>query len=798
MGSTKVVRKQRKIVTNNLSLDQNRPGFVKYDADKKETVLAVNSALDNYQLIGRTSASRETYQNIDTSTSVRDQFQRGDYEYFRSSESIPRRPEDIILMCMQAYRRVGLIRNIIDLMSDFGAEGVRLVHPNPRIQKFYRGWFRKVGGVERTERFLNVLYRCGNVIVNRSMAKIDLKDERRMRALGVDEIVGPDIEPDLSVQPLSRTIPYRYVFLNPLSLEILGKDVAQFVGKQAYAIKINNNIRRAATTPKNEYERRLIAALPVDLRNAILRGDREFPLDPSKVSAYHYKKDDWQNWADPLIFAVLDDLILLEKMKLADLAALDGAISQVRLWKLGDLEKEIFPTDVAVNKLAEILLSNTGGGAFDLIWGPELTLEETSTEVHMFLGGAKYEPVWNSIYAGLGVPPTLTGASTASGFTNNYISLKTLIQRLEYGRSIVRSFWEQEIELVRRAMGFQRSARVEFDRMTLSDEAAEKALYISLVERDIISIDTLLERFGEIPEIEMLKRRREDKLREQGLMAEKAGPYHTAEKMHERVVAALSRGYMTPEQAEIEIPVEFQGQKPPFDKQLEAQIKAKAMSGGPSTPKKKSGGTGGRPKNSKDSSQRKRTAKPVGASEESVDFLTHLVWAKEAQAKITDLVTPAILDFYGKKNLRSLSSDEAEHAEKTKFSILCSIKPFSEITPELIAPILKAGALKNKVAANIYQQYKNYIVHRSGREPTMDELRLIQAATFATIYTMASMKARSVVQGFGDTETWALMAAKRAIRVGNQTSFNILNVYYTKVADGWICTLTYEYEVKLT
>ena len=792
-----MVRRPRKIATNNLSLDEVKPGFVKFDATQNDSIRAINSGLDSYQGFS-TQASRDTYQGIETSTSVRDQFRRGDYEYFRSSESIPRRPEDIILMCMQAYRRVGLIRNIIDLMSDFGAEGVRLVHPNPRIQKFYRGWFRKVGGVERTERFLNILYRCGNTVVNRSMAKIDLKDERRMRALGVDEIIRPDINTDPKLTPLSRTIPYRYVFLNPLTLDILGKDVAQFVGKQVYAIKINNNIRRAATTPKNEYERKLIESLPVDLRNAIIRGDRIFPLDPAKVSSFHYKKDDWQNWADPLIFAVLDDLILLEKMKLADLAALDGAISQVRLWKLGDLEKEIFPTDVAVNKLAEILLSNTGGGAFDLIWGPELTLEETSTEVHMFLGGEKYEPVWNSIYAGLGVPPTLTGAATASGFTNNYISLKTLVQRLEYGRSVVRSFWENEIELVRLAMGFQRGARVEFGRMTLSDEAAEKALYISLVERDIISIDTLLERFGEIPEIEMLKRRREDKLRDQGLMAEKAGPYHTAEKIHERVVAALSRGYITPEQAEIEIPVEFQGQKPPFDKQLEAQIKAKAMTGGPSTPKKKSGGTGGRPNNSKDSSQRKRTAKPVGASEESVDFLTHLVWAKDAQARITDLVTPAILHFYGKKNLRSLSAEESEHAEKTKFSILCSLKPFSEITPEVIAPILKAGTISNKAATAIYQQYKKYIVEKSGREPTIDELRLIQAASFATMYAVGGLRAKAVVQGFGETETWALSDAKRNIRSGGQASVTILNVSYSKVPEGWVCTLTYEYEIKLT
>ena len=121
-------------------------------------------------------------------------------------------------------------------------------------------------------------------------------------------------------------------------------------------------------------------------------------------------------------------------MKLADLAALDGAISQIRIWRLGDLDKGILPTDAAIQKLADILLSNPGGGAFDLIWGPELTFEEVTTSVHNFLGGTKYEPILDSIFSGLGVPPTLTGSSRVGGASNNFISLQTLVQRLEYGR----------------------------------------------------------------------------------------------------------------------------------------------------------------------------------------------------------------------------------------------------------------------------------------------------------------------------------------------------------------------------
>ena len=81
----------------------------------------------------------------------------------------------------------------------------------------------------------------------------------------------------------------------------------------------------------------------------------------------------------------------------------------------------------------------------EVLWilygGPDIELIESKTSVHQFLGEAKYTPHLNSIYAGLGIPPTLTGTYGAAGTTNNFISLKTLTQRLQYGRRVLLEFW---------------------------------------------------------------------------------------------------------------------------------------------------------------------------------------------------------------------------------------------------------------------------------------------------------------------------------------------------------------------
>ena len=150
----------------------------------------------------------------------------------------------------------------------------------------------------------------------------------------------------------------------------------------------------------------------------------------------------------------------------------------------------------------------------ELVWGPELTYSESNSQVYKFLGSEKYQSVLNSIYAGLGVPPTLTGiAGNGGGFTNNFISLKTLVERLQYGRDQLVKFWERELEIVRKAMGFRKSAHIVFDQMSLSDEAAEKNLLIQLADRDIISQETILERFKEVPSVEKVRLKREQKER---------------------------------------------------------------------------------------------------------------------------------------------------------------------------------------------------------------------------------------------------------------------------------------------
>jgi hypothetical protein len=608
------------------------------DSGKRQALSDTSDNIDSYDGIQKAIGyNRRSFLDIEPNRSVRTGFNREDYNRFRSSESVPKRQKEAIRMCMQAYDKVGIIRNVIDLMADFAGQGITIVHPNKRIEKFFRAWFKKIGGIERSERFLNTLYRCGNVVVKRRTAKINKRAEKDLRSSAA-----PDME--ILVNNVNkREIPWKFDFLNPLSVEVIGDELATFVGKPQYALKVSKLVRGLAKKGLNSdspYHRNLNAILPPDIIQSIKNGENIIPLDNEKVSVYYYKKDDWLVWANPMIYAILDDIIMLEKMKLADISALDGAISNIRLWSLGDLDNKILPTKAAINKLRNILASNVGGGTMDLVWGPELKFTESSTQVFRFLGKEKYEPVLTNIYAGLGVPPTLTGMANGSGgFTNNFISLKTLVERLEYGRQVLVDWWNQELEIVQKAMGFRLPARIHFDQMVLSDEASEKNLLIQLADRNIISAETVVERFGEIPEIEKIRIRREERDRKSESMPQKAGPYHNPQHKNDLEKIALQKGeieaedvgvipssdtgghpFTSPEDRRDKSVIEQQKEEKE-DKRIEKEVKKQEQK---LEKQKDYDPTGrpedGRPKNSKDQSPRKqREAKPKSFN--SSDFL---------------------------------------------------------------------------------------------------------------------------------------------------------------------------------
>ena len=424
----------------------------------------------------------------------------------------------------------------------------------------------------------------------------------------------------------------------------------------------------------------MLGEIPKEFIEAARLG-QPVPLDPDKTRVFFYKKDDWKDYGVPISYSCGDDLMLLSKLKLADKAALDGAVSKVRVWAVGDVQNGLIPTPALANALANILQNNVGGGVTDIIWDEAIKLIESDTNLHQFLGKEKYEPTLMSIYATLGIPPTLTGTFGTEGTTNNFMSLKTLVERLEYGRSVLTEFWNEQIAIVTKAMGFKRPAIVEYDHMNLSDDAARHALLIQLADRNIISEEFIHDTVNANTEIERSRLAREEEMRDGGELPVRSSPYHNPDLEADLKKIALQSGGYAPSELGLELEPKKSGEKSP--NQLQPKPPAGPSGGPKKTPNR---GKQGRPKNSKDSGPRKsKTFKPKSKA------ATYL-WANKAVKSIATLLNPGLLSQFNKDNMRQLTQEEAYHAERVKFGVLFNLEPDSEIDMATLATTLERPA----------------------------------------------------------------------------------------------------------
>lgn len=639
------------------------------------------------------AAVQTNFQNIRPGISGRPGFGREDYEYFRPNEAIPRNYKDMIMACDNLYYFSTLVRNFIDLMSDFACQGIRLVHPVKAQERFYNAWFKKVHGFDRSERFLNYFYRHAMVVIEARTGNLTYRVEREFMSQAEVKVDTRSVK--------SGELPLQYIFHYPALVN---------VKNNINADKVIYEVQQLDNNPTN------VSIQEIGMVG--LTGKyRTLPSDNTFVR--YYKRDDWQNFSIPFLYPLIKPAIMLEKLRLADSAALDGAISAVRIFKLGDVENRIAPTEAAVAKLDEILQAHVGGGTMDIIWPGPIELLESKTDVHNFLGEAKYAPHLEEMYSGLGIPPTLAGKG-GTGTTNNYISLKTLTKRLHYGRKHLIEFWEEQIKWVQKAMGFARPAKIEFDFFDLGDEATEKALLIQLVDRNLVSDEKIQTLFGYDTEMERARLNRESRERKSGRRVERPTSLNDPAKLAMMKIA-LQRGYISPEQAGIKVEQGTEKEEAPFDTQMQVMKQKSAQVSAPQKGKKPAG----RPTGAKDGAKRKtKVFKPKVKA--SLD-----IWANDAQDKINDILKSEYLKNVQKKNFRQLTQNEIQTYEKLSAGVLFQLKPFSEVSG-----ISVANALEEKLDEELYTEYLDYtksIQKELKRELTFEEKKQIRSIIYTSI-----------------------------------------------------------------
>ena len=288
----------------------------------------------------------------------------------------------------------------------------------------------------------------------------------------------------------SVVMPVRYTILNPADIQISGN--ISFASSKLYKVLNPYEIMRLKD-PQTDEDKEILEALPEEAikqlksqgrgNNAILT----MPLDPNKVRAVFYKKQDYEPFGVPMGYPVLEDINFKAEMKKMDMALTRTMQQMILLVTMGTE-----PDKGGVNQknLAAMqnLFENESIGRV-LIADYTTKAEFVIPKIADLLDPRKYEIVDKDIQIGLN--NLLVGAEK---FANQSAKTDVFIARLTQAReTFINDFLMPEIKHIAKTLGMRNYPTPVFEDIKLKDTYNNNRIYSRLMELGILTPEEGLE-----------------------------------------------------------------------------------------------------------------------------------------------------------------------------------------------------------------------------------------------------------------------------------------------------------------
>ena len=225
---------------------------------------------------------------------------------------------ETVYLCQKAWEEFQLFRNTIEAMVEFSMSKIRLSSSNRSAKNFCETWLKSINIDGFSEQFYRELYRSCNVFPYAMKGTISAKDVK-----------------ELKMYASTAEIPVKYTVLNPAQVSLYG---GLTTDRNFYKVLSPYEIKRLKN-PQTQSEKILYQKLSPETKKAI-QDSSELSLNsyiyvPLKdVSSAFYQKQDYEYFAAPLFYGVLDDIELKLEMKKADrkvLKTLENMILKVTM-----------------------------------------------------------------------------------------------------------------------------------------------------------------------------------------------------------------------------------------------------------------------------------------------------------------------------------------------------------------------------------------------------------------------------------------------------------------------------------
>ena len=389
------------------------------------------------------------------------------YQYGKTGCDI----RDAIMLCQKAYANIPIFRNVIDIMSEFANTELHLEGGTEKSRNFIDKWMQKVKIWAVKDQYFREYYRSGNVFMYRLDTKFTEDDFSRMSTIYGSEFIK------------TGEIPIRYILLNPYDIATVKS--ASFNG-QVYRKVLSEFELERLKDPKTEYDKEVLDGLDPKDQKAIKDGrygrDGIFiQLDPNKLIYSFYKKQDYEPFAIPFGYPVLDDLNWKLELKKVDQAVTRTIENVILLITMGNTPDKggINPHNL---KAMQSLFSNESIGRV-LVSDYTTKAEFVIPDLNRVLGPEKYQIVDQDIKEAL--QNVIVGNER---YSNTQVKAQIFLERLKEARNtFINDFLQPQIKLVCQNLGFRKYPTVKFQEVDLKDEVQLQRVTTRLMELGILT-----------------------------------------------------------------------------------------------------------------------------------------------------------------------------------------------------------------------------------------------------------------------------------------------------------------------
>jgi hypothetical protein len=376
---------------------------------------------------------------------------------------------DAVILCQKCYYNFAIFRNTIDLMTEFSSSNIYFQGGSQKSRDFFSALFKKINISDLQDKFFREYYRSGNVFLYRFDTKIKDADISKItQTFGL-------------TSKASVSLPARYIVLNPADVQI-GGSINFSVGRY-YKILSDYELERLKN-PKTDEDKEVFNSLPKETQNLIMQkgiGVLSIPLERDKIAAAFYKKQDYEPFAVPMGFPVLEDINWKAEMKKMDMAITRTMQQAVLLITMGDT-----PNNGGINQknleAMRSLFENQSIGRV-LIADYTTKAQFVIPEIGNLIGPEKYEVVDRDIQIGLN--NILIGSEK---FANTSIKVQVFMERLKQARqTFITEFLVPEIRRISKDLGFKNYPEPVFEDIDLKDDVQYSRIFNRLMELGILT-----------------------------------------------------------------------------------------------------------------------------------------------------------------------------------------------------------------------------------------------------------------------------------------------------------------------